>query len=151
MNDQQKILLIEDNPDDEILTIKAFRKNHLLNEIMVIRDGAEALDYLNSTGVYENAGKTDYPSFILLDLKLPKVDGLEVLKSIKVNRYTKFIPVVILTTSKEESDLITSYKYGVNSFVRKPIDFNEFVQVVSQIGVYWMNTNEKPQINSELV
>lgn len=144
MNSLKKILLIEDNKDDEILTIKAFRKNKLSNDIMVIRDGEEALDYFSHTGKYNSPEFEELPTFVLLDLKLPKVDGLQILKHIRSNERTKRLPVVILTTSKEQSDLVMSYELGVNSFVRKPIDFNEFMKAVNQLGMYWLILNENP-------
>jgi CheY-like chemotaxis protein len=135
------ILLIEDNEQDEILTIKALKKNNVLNEIKVARDGAEALDLLfNSQSTLYQA---DLPQLILLDLKLPKVDGLEVLKQIRSNPRTKLVPVVILTTSKEDSDLLSGYELGANSYVRKPVDFFEFAEAVKSLGTYWLILNEK--------
>ncbi|MFY7994225.1 MAG: response regulator [Bacteriovoracaceae bacterium] len=135
------ILLIEDNEQDEILTIKALKKNNVLNEIAVARDGAEALDLLlnNESAVYQS----DLPQLILLDLKLPKIDGLEVLRQIRSHHRTKIIPVVILTTSKEDSDLLSGYELGANSYVRKPVDFCEFADVVRSLGTYWLILNEK--------
>jgi len=145
MNSFKKILLIEDNKDDEILTIKAFRKNNLSNDIMVIRDGEEALDYFSHTGKYNSSEYEELPTFVLLDLKLPKVDGLQILKHIRSDERTKKLPVVVLTTSKEQNDLVMSYELGVNSFVRKPIDFNEFIKAVNQLGMYWLILNEVPK------
>ena len=137
-----KILLVEDNPDDVELTLRAFRKHNLANEIIVARDGEEALDILFQRGE-ESAGQraTD---LVLLDLKLPKVDGLEVLKQIKSNSKTQLIPVVVLTSSKEEKDLVESYRLGVNSYIRKPVDFENFTKVIMQLGLYWLLLNEAP-------
>ena len=137
-----RILLVEDNPDDVELTLRAFRKHNLANEIIVARDGEEALDILFQRGE-ESAGQraTD---LVLLDLKLPKVDGLEVLKQIKSNSKTQLIPVVVLTSSKEEKDLVESYRLGVNSYIRKPVDFENFTGVVMQLGLYWLLLNEAP-------
>ncbi|MCR8924204.1 response regulator [Dasania sp. GY-MA-18] len=135
------ILLVEDNPDDQQLALRAFRKSKLNNEIVVASDGVEALDYLFATGSYQGV-KTVLPAVILLDLKLPKKDGLEVLQEIRANDTTKYLPVVIVTSSKEEQDLVSGYKLGANSYVRKPVDFNEFVQAVSHLGMYWLLLNE---------
>jgi two-component system response regulator len=138
------ILLVEDNEQDEILTIKALKKNKVLNEIKVARDGAEALDCLFN----ENAPNYEkqLPQLILLDLKLPKIDGLEVLKKIKTHPRTKLLPVVILTTSKEDNDLLSGYELGANSYVRKPVDFHEFSEVVKNLGTYWLLLNEMPPV-----
>lgn len=138
------IFLVEDNEQDEILTIKALQKNKVLNEIKVARDGAEALDFLfnEEASNYER----ELPQLILLDLKLPKVDGLEVLKRIRTNPRTKLIPVVILTTSKEDSDLLSGYELGANSYVRKPVDFHEFSEAVRSLGTYWLILNERPPV-----
>lgn len=138
------LLLVEDNEQDEILTIKALKKNKVLNEIKVARDGAEALDLLftESAPNYEK----ELPQLILLDLKLPKIDGLEVLKKIRSNPRTKLIPVVILTTSKEDSDLLNGYELGANSYVRKPVDFHEFAEAVKSLGTYWLILNERPPV-----
>lgn len=140
------ILLVEDNPDDEALTLRALRKNNILNEVVVARDGAEALDYLFGTGKYA-VNPVEMPAVILLDLKLPKVDGLEVLRRIRAKEKTKFLPIVILTSSKEEQDLINGYSLGCNSYVRKPVDFIEFVEAVKQLGLYWLVLNEPPPMN----
>ena len=136
------IFLVEDNEQDEILTIKALKKNKILNDIKVARDGAEALDTLfnESSPLYSS----ELPQLILLDLKLPKIDGLEVLKKIRSNQRTKLIPVVILTTSKEDSDLLSGYELGANSYVRKPVDFHEFAEAVKSLGTYWLLINERP-------
>ncbi|PIQ29592.1 MAG: two-component system response regulator [Bacteroidetes bacterium CG18_big_fil_WC_8_21_14_2_50_41_14] len=129
------ILLVEDNPDDVELTLRALKKNNIKNEIMVAVDGVEALDFLFGTGKYSGRDLKSMPTIILLDLKLPKVDGLEVLRRIRANDLTKLLPVVILTSSKEENDIVTGYSLGVNSYVRKPVDFNQFAEAVSQLGL----------------
>lgn len=136
------ILLVEDNPDDEALTIRALRKNNIGNELAVVRDGAEALEFLFCTGAYAGRDPHDKPQVVLLDLKLPKVDGLEVLRQLRANPNTHLLPVVILTSSKEEQDMIRGYSLGANSYVRKPVDFNEFVDAVRQLGLYWLVLNE---------
>jgi two-component system, response regulator len=136
------ILLVEDNPDDEALTLRALRKNNIQNQVVVAHDGVEALDYLFGTGTYEGRDVTALPSVTLLDLKLPKVDGLEVLKRVRANEQTQFLPVVILTSSKEEQDLINGYKLGANSYIRKPVDFAQFIEAVRQLGLYWLLLNE---------
>lgn len=141
------ILLVEDNPDDVELTIHALKKNNIVNPIAVMRDGQEALEYLFYRGKYANATHT-LPNVILLDLKLPKVDGIEILQKIKNDRRLKLIPVVVLTSSKEESDVVRSYDLGVNSYIRKPVDFEQFVDTVRQIGFYWLLINEQPQVGS---
>lgn len=136
------ILLVEDNPDDEMLALRAFKKNNITNEVNVARDGVEALDFLFGRGAYQGRDLTQQPSLILLDLKLPKMDGLEVLKALRANENTKLIPVVVMTTSKEEDDLVRSYSYGANSYIRKPVDFNQFIDAVRQVGLYWLVLNE---------
>jgi two-component system response regulator len=138
------ILLVEDNPDDEALALRAFRKANISNNIAVARDGAEALDYLFAEGQYADRDGRDLPAVMLLDLKLPKISGLEVLRRIRENERTKRLPVVILTSSRQDEDLIRGYELGCNSYVRKPVDFNEFVVAVSQLGVYWLLLNELP-------
>lgn len=138
------ILLVEDNPDDEALTLRALKKNNILNEVIVARDGAEALDYLFGTGAYAGRDTTVMPAVILLDLKLPKIDGLEVLRRLRADKRTRLLPVVILTSSKEEQDLINGYSLGANSYVRKPVDFVKFVEAVRQLGLYWLVLNEPP-------
>ena len=142
--DNKMILIVEDNPDDEALTIRALKKNNIGNRLIVVRDGAEALDYLFCTGGYSERDPHDLPQAILLDLKLPKIDGLEVLKRIRAEPRTSLLPVIILTSSKEEQDLLQSYKSGANSYVRKPVDFNEFLEAARQIGLYWLILNEVP-------
>ena len=139
------ILLVEDNPDDEALTLRAFKKNNISNEVTVVRDGAEALDYLFCDGTYSQRDKSQVPELILLDLKLPKVDGLEVLKKIRSDDRTKLQPVVILTTSNEERDIISSYQLGANSYIRKPVDFDQFIEAVRQLGLYWLLLNQSPR------
>jgi CheY-like chemotaxis protein len=138
------ILLVEDNPDDVKLTMRALKKSNILNEVVVAQDGAEALDYLFCAGKYSGRDKNVLPQVVLLDLKMPKVDGLEVLKRIRADERTRLLPVVILTTSSEEKDRISGYKLGANSYVRKPVDFNQFVEAVQQLGLYWLVLNEAP-------
>jgi two-component system response regulator len=138
------ILLVEDNPDDEVLTVRALKKDNIANEIIVVRDGAEALDYLYCKGSYENRDTSSQPELILLDLKLPKINGIEVLKKIRSEKSTELIPVIILTSSNEEKDLINSYKLGANSYVRKPVDFNQFIEAAKQLKLYWLVLNESP-------
>ncbi len=135
------ILLVEDNQNDELLMLRALKKNHILNRVIVARDGVEALDYLFSTGEYAGKDAEPLPQLILLDLKLPKLNGLEVLKRMRADQRTKYIPVVVLTSSTEEQDIISSYDLGANGFVQKPMDFNEFVEVAHQLGVYWLGVN----------
>lgn len=139
------ILLVEDNPDDVDLTIRALAKKNIVNEIVVACDGVEALDYIFLTGKY--LGKNHVlPAVVLLDIKLPKIDGLEVLRRIRANERTKLLPVVILTSSKEEQDLFTGYSLGANSYVRKPVDFNQFADAIQYLGLYWLVVNEPPPI-----
>jgi len=138
------ILLIEDNADDEALAIRALKKNNILNEVIVARDGAEALDYLFGTGAHAGRDLNVLPQVVLLDLKLPKISGLEVLRRIREDARTRFQPVVILTSSKEEQDLIGSYSLGANSYIRKPVDFSQFAEAVRQVGLYWLVLNEAP-------
>jgi len=140
----KKILLVEDNPDDEALTLRAFKKNNILNDIVVARDGAEALDYLFGTGAHAGRNAADAPALVLLDLKLPKVGGLEVLQRLRADDRTKLVPVVILTSSKEDQDLINGYLNGANSYIRKPVDFTAFIESVRQLGIYWLVLNEAP-------
>jgi len=138
---EKTILLVEDNPDDVELTMRAFKKHNVTNEVIVKRDGAEALDYLFGP---EGERTADLPAVILLDLKLPKVGGLEVLRRIRDDRRTGLIPVVVLTSSKEEQDLVASYELRCNSFIRKPVDFTQFAEAMRQLGLYWLLLNESP-------
>ena len=142
--DKATILLIEDNPDDVELTLHAFQKNHMANDVVVVGDGAEGLDYLFGTGKYAGRDADKLPALILLDLQLPKIGGLEVLRKVREDERTKRIPVVILTTSDEEEDIINGYDRGCNSYLRKPVDFTEFMNSVSQLEVYWMVLNTPP-------
>lgn len=138
------ILLAEDNPDDVALTLRALKKSNLVNEVVVAKDGVEALDYVFGTGKY--AGKDPVlPTVILLDLKMPKIDGLEVLRRLRADERTKYLPVVILTSSKEEQDLISGYKLGANSYIRKPVDFVQFSDAIKYLGMYWLLLNEPPR------
>jgi CheY-like chemotaxis protein len=140
------ILLVEDNPDDEALAIRALRRNHISNEIVIARDGVEALDYLFGTGIHAGRDISIKPTVVLLDLKLPRVDGLEVLRRLREDKRTSLLPVVVLTTSSEEQDLLTSYSLGCNSYIRKPVDFIQFTEAVRQLGMYWLLMNETPPI-----
>lgn len=144
----KNILLVEDNPDDELLTLMAFKDNNIKNEVIIARDGEEALDYLFGTGKYKDRNSKLLPQIILLDLKLPKVDGLEVLKQIRSNALTKLLPVIILTSSKEDMDIINSYQLGANSYIRKPVDFEQFSDAIKQLGLYWLVLNEVPPQNN---
>ena len=141
--EERAILLVEDNPDDEALTLRALNKNNIKNKIVVARDGVEALDYLFGTGMYAGRDPGSRPELILLDLKLPKVDGFEVLKKLRADERTKLLPVVILTSSKEQQDVVNGYGLGANSYVRKPVDFQDFVDAVGQLGLYWLVLNER--------
>ena len=143
MNDKI-ILLVEDNPDDEALALRALKKNNIANDIVIARDGVEALDYLFGTGKYKDRDTTEMPMLILLDLKLPKMNGLEVLQHLRAADRTKLIPVVVLTSSNEENDLIKSYNLGANSYIRKPVDFVRFTETIRQLGLYWMILNQPP-------
>lgn len=143
-NSEKIILLVEDNPDDELLTLMAFKDNNITNEVIVARDGEEALDYLFGAGVYKGRDLSIPPQVILLDLKLPKVDGLDVLRKIRSNPVTQILPVVILTSSKEEVDIMKSYQLGANSYIRKPVDFEQFSEAIKQLGLYWLVLNESP-------
>jgi two-component system response regulator len=142
--EERVILLVEDNPDDEALTLRALKKNNITNKIVVARDGVEALDYLFGTGMYAGRDTGSQPELILLDLKLPKVDGFEVLTKLRADERTKLLPVVILTSSKEQHDVLNGYGLGANSYVRKPVDFQAFVDAVLQLGLYWLVLNERP-------
>ena len=138
------IMLVEDNPDDRDLTLRALKKNNIANQVIVTEDGVEALDYLFGTGKYDGRDVSEVPLFILLDLKLPKVDGIEVLKKLRADDRTAIIPVVILTSSNEDQDMLRGYKLGANSYVRKPVDFDQFTDTVKQLGMYWLVINESP-------
>lgn len=138
------ILLVEDNPDDEALTLRALQKNNILNKVVVARDGVEALDYLLATGSHAGRDTSTMPEVILLDLKLPKIDGLEVLRRVRTDETTRLLPVVVLTSSKEERDMIESYSLGANSYIRKPVDFIQFGEAVQQLGLYWLVLNVAP-------
>jgi CheY-like chemotaxis protein len=138
------ILLVEDNPDDEALTMRALARNHIGNPVVVARDGAEALDWLHGTGAHAGRDVSLTPALVLLDLKLPKIDGLEVLRRLRAHDATRLVPVVILTSSREEQDRAVGYANGTNSYVRKPVDFAEFVEAVRQVGLYWLVLNEPP-------
>jgi two-component system response regulator len=141
---ETEILLVEDNLNDAELTIRTLRKVNLANKLIHVKDGAEALDFIFAREQFAHRSISDRPKLILLDIKMPKVDGIEVLKQIKANEETRSIPVVIMTSSKEEQDIITSYKFGVNSYVVKPVEFGEFAQAVTELGLYWLLTNQSP-------
>ena len=144
MDQMKTILLVEDNPDDVKLTLRAFKRNNMLNPIVVARDGVEALDLLFARGAYAARAGMPLPTIIILDLKLPKIDGLGVLKEVRGDERTRLIPVVILTSSKEEQDLIRTYSLGANGYVRKPVDFAEFQEAVRRLGIFWLMTNQPP-------
>lgn len=138
------LLLVEDNPDDELLTIRALKRHNIANNIVVARDGQEAIDYLFAQGAYSDRDINDLPQVVLLDLKLPKIDGHEVLARIRANPVSKNIPVVVLTSSNEEQDILKSYNHGANSYVRKPVDFEQFIEAARQLGLFWLVLNEVP-------
>jgi two-component system response regulator len=138
------ILLVEDNPDDEALTLRALQKNRMGNRVFVVHDGVEALEFLFCTGAYADRDPNEMPQLILLDIKLPKVDGLEVLRRLRADERTRLLPIVILTSSDQEQDLVKAYSGGVNSYLRKSIDFNQFVRTIRQLGLYWLELNEAP-------
>jgi two-component system, response regulator len=142
--ENRSILLVEDNPDDEALTLRALKKNNIKNEVVVAHDGAEALDYLFGTGKYAGRNTDVLPQVVLLDLKLPKVEGLEVLRRVRADNRTRLLPVVILTSSNEEQDRIDGYGLGANSYVRKPVDFTQFMEAALHLGLYWLILNEAP-------
>ncbi|RUT04347.1 two-component system response regulator [Dulcicalothrix desertica PCC 7102] len=142
----KSILLVEDNPDDEALAIRALKRHHIGNEIVVAHDGVEALDYLFGTGIYKGRDINIKPTVVLLDLKLPRIDGLEVLRRLREDERTKLLPVVVLTTSNEEQDLLNSYSLGCNSYIRKPVDFMQFSDAIRQLGMYWLLMNEVPPL-----
>ena len=142
--ENKMILLVEDNADDEELTLRALKKNHIGNKVLVVRDGAEALDFLFCTGIYADRDPHEMPQVTLLDLKLPKVDGLEVLRRLRADERTHTLPIVILTSSNEEKDVVEGYQLGANSYVRKPVDFNEFLEAAKHLGLYWLVLNHLP-------
>lgn len=142
---ESMLLLVEDNPSDEELTLRSLRKHNIANEIVVARDGVEACDYLFGEGAYEGRDPADLPDVVLLDLKLPRMSGLEVLQRIRADERTRTLPVVVLTSSSQDEDIITSYKLGANSYIRKPVRFADFSEAVRQLGVYWMLINEAPR------
>jgi two-component system response regulator len=142
--DEKIILLIEDNPDDVALTIRAFEKNRIKNKVIIAEDGVEALDYIFRKGKYSERNINENPALVLLDINLPKINGFEILKKIRENESSKLLPVVILTSSKEEMDIIKGYKYGANSYIRKPVDFEKFFEVIQTLGLYWLILNEIP-------
>jgi CheY-like chemotaxis protein len=144
------LLLVEDNPDDEELTLLAFEQSRIVNEVVVAHDGVEALDYLFGRGIYTERDLSDMPALILLDLQLPRLNGLEVLQRLRSDDNTKLIPVVMLTTSNEQQDLINSYRLGCNSYIRKPVDYDQFVTALQQLGMYWLVLNEPPPMVSTL-
>lgn len=143
---QVEILLVEDNPNDVELTLRALKRHNLANRVFVVKDGAEALEFLFATGAHATRSMEERPKVVLLDLKLPKVDGLEVLRRIKSDERTKSVPVVVLTSSREERDVVESYKLGVNSYIVKPVEFEKFVEAVSEVGLYWVLLNQPPII-----
>ena len=142
---EKVILLVEDNQDHELLAIRALKKHNIANEVIVARDGVEALDYLFGTGAYQGRDTSQLPQIVLLDLKLPKVDGLEVLRRLRADERTRLVPVVVLTSSDEDLDLVTSYSLGANSYIRKPVDFVQFTEATKQLGLYWLVLNEPPR------
>jgi two-component system response regulator len=146
MASERPILLVEDNPDDEALTLRAFNKNRIGNQVVVARDGVEALDYLFGHGHHAGRDLSVMPAVVLLDLKLPRIDGLEVLRRIRANGHTSLLPVVILTTSKEQQDIYEGYSLGANSYIRKPVDFEKFIHAVGQLGLYWLVLNEPVEV-----
>ncbi|NVN92942.1 MAG: response regulator [Desulfuromonadales bacterium] len=139
------ILLVEDNPQDEMLILRSLRKVNLANQVDVVRDGQQALDYLFHTGEFAERGGPEFPTVVLLDINLPRINGLEVLQRLRADHRTRLLPVVILTSSDEERDRLRSYEQGANSFVRKPLDFNEFAEAVASLGIYWMVLNIPPE------
>jgi CheY-like chemotaxis protein len=141
---EKVILLAEDNPDDVELTKRALKKANVANEVIVAKDGVEALDYLFGTGIHEGRNTKELPQVVLLDIKMPRMDGMEVLKKIRENKLTEFLPVVILTSSDEEADMLNGYKLGANSYVRKPVEFSEFSEAVGRLGLYWLLLNQQP-------
>ena len=147
MHEQQAILLVEDNADDEALTLRALKKNNITNKVVVARDGVEAVDYLFGSGSYAGRDPHDLPRIVLLDLKLPKLNGFDVLEKLRADQRTRLLPVIILTSSREPRDIVHGYDLGANSYVRKPVDFEQFVEAIRQLGLYWLNLNENPPGN----
>jgi two-component system response regulator len=147
MATERPILLVEDNPDDEALTLRAVNKNRIANQVIVARDGVEALDYLFGSGTYAGRDMSLMPAVILLDLKLPRIDGLDVLRRVRADPRTSLLPVVVLTTSKEQQDIYEAYSLGANSYIRKPVDFEKFIYAVGQLGLYWLALNEPVEIH----
>ncbi|NOX90871.1 MAG: response regulator [Gammaproteobacteria bacterium] len=140
------ILLVEDSPDDEALTLRALTKNNVMNEVIVARDGVEALDYLFAEGKYEGRDASQIPALVLLDIQLPKIDGFGVLKRLRATTHTRYLPVVILTSSTEQEDILQGYSLGANSYIRKPVDFDEFMKTIGQLGPYWLLLNQQPEL-----
>ncbi|TLD39965.1 MAG: Response regulator [Candidatus Jettenia ecosi] len=145
MTNSKIILLVEDNPDDADLTLRALKKNNIMNEVIVVNDGVKALDYLFGTGDYAGRDMNVLPEVVLLDLKLPKINGLEVLQRLRTDGRTQLLPVVVLTSSNEERDLVDSYRFGANSYVQKPVEFNQFTEAIRQLGMYWLLLNKSPK------
>ncbi|MDN3511808.1 MAG: response regulator [Candidatus Jettenia sp. CY-1] len=145
MSNSKIILLVEDNPDDADLTLRAFKKHNIMNEVVVVDDGVKALDYFFGTGDYAGRDTSVLPEVVLLDLKLPKVNGLEVLQRLRTDDRTRLLPVVVLTSSNEERDLVDSYRFGANSYVQKPVEFNQFTEAIRQLGMYWLLLNKSPK------
>lgn len=145
---EQTILLVEDNPTDEELTLRALKKSNIMNKVVVVRDGREALDYIFAIGRYAGRGATEEPQIVLLDLNLPKIGGIDVLRAVRTDEKTKLLPVVILTSSKEEKDLIAGYSSGANGYVVKPVDFTQFSEAVRQLGLFWLLVNQSPPNNT---
>lgn len=143
--EEKIILLVEDDANDEVLTLRALKKNNIRNQVVVAHDGVQALDYLFCRGTYADRDSSQLPQLVLLDLKLPKLNGHEVLKQIRSDKRTQFLPVVVLTTSKEDVDIVNSYRLGANSFIQKPVDFEQFIRAVGQLGLYWLVYNETPK------
>jgi two-component system, response regulator len=142
MTDMKLILLVEDNPDDEALTLRALKRGKVANEVAVARDGVEALDFLFGRGSHADRANAPLPQVVLLDLKLPKIDGLEVLKEMRAHERTRYVPVVVLTSSNEDRDIVESYRFGANSYIQKPVDFQQFVDAASTLGMYWLLLNQ---------
>jgi two-component system response regulator len=148
MNPESPILLVEDNPEDEQLTLRALRKNNIANQVVVAHDGVEALDYLHGTGPHAGRDMSLQPRLMLLDLHLPRVDGLEVLRRVRAHGSTRYLPTVVLTSSKQEEDIVRSYSLGANAYVRKPVDFDEFVMAIKSLGLFWLVLNEPPPVHT---